>query len=427
MSGTGRIGSGVKDNLCVAGIYHDRASWDKWNCYDRFLETKNGMGVGSIQKKVLVAGHICIDITPKIEYIESKRTISDILAPGKLIHVGQADIHTGGCVANTGLALSKLGVDVRLIGKIGDDPFGKMVCDIFDKYEVENKLLVCQEDSTSYSAVIAIPGIDRIFLHHSGANDTMTSEEIPDKYLQGIDLLHFGYPTLMRSMFAHDGEQIQKLFKKAKEKNIAVSMDLASVDPDSEAGRVNWETLLQNVLPYVDFFVPSFEELCFMLDREKFEMLSNKAEGDELISVIDWNKDVAPLAKKVLALGCKVVLIKCGHRGMYYCSADDVNLYKVARHMGLDLMEWSDKEGIQYCYKPDRVVSATGAGDTSIAAFLAAMLQGRSLKECVRLAAAEGACCVTEYDALSGLKTLEQLEEKIQSGWNCTKGSDKKC
>lgn len=61
--------------------------------------------------------------------------------------------------------------------------------------------------------------------------------------------------------------------------------------------------------------------------------------------------------------------------------------------------------------------SGTGAGDTSIAAFLAAVLRGKSPRECVALAAAEGACSVAAYDALSNLKSLDELEDRIRLGW----------
>jgi sugar/nucleoside kinase (ribokinase family) len=72
---------------------------------------------------------------------------------------------------------------------------------------------------------------------------------------------------------------------------------------------------------------------------------------------------------------------------------------------------------LQPCFKADIVRSATGAGDTSIAAFLAAVLSGRQPADCLALASAEGACCVTAYDALSGLKPLDELEERIRRGW----------
>ena len=47
----------------------------------------------------------------------------------------------------------------------------------------------------------------------------------------------------------------------------------------------------------------------------------------------------------------------------------------------------------------------------------AAVSSGRKPEECVALACAEGACCVTTYDTLSGLKPLDELEEKIRKGW----------
>ena len=63
------------------------------------------------------------------------------------------------------------------------------------------------------------------------------------------------------------------------------------------------------------------------------------------------------------------------------------------------------------------MLSGTGAGDTSIAAFLTAMLNGYPIEKCMQLASATGASCVEAYDALSGLKSFEELEAKINAGW----------
>jgi len=57
--------------------------------------------------QAVVAGHICLDITPA--FGASETPLSSLIMPGKLTHVGAADVHTGGCVANTGLALRRLG------------------------------------------------------------------------------------------------------------------------------------------------------------------------------------------------------------------------------------------------------------------------------------------------------------------------------
>jgi hypothetical protein len=42
-------------------------------------------------------------------------------------------------------------------------------------------------------------------------------------------------------------------------------------DPASEAGRVGWRAILQQVLPRVVFFLPSAEEPLFMFDSPMFE------------------------------------------------------------------------------------------------------------------------------------------------------------
>lgn len=364
---------------------------------------------------IVSAGHICLDITPVFPHGRKYEDISSLLVPGKLIAMDRADVHTGGSVANTGLALKKLGCDVRLLGKIGNDPFGEIVGSIVSGYGAGG-LIIDPDVSTSYSVVLAVPGVDRVFLHNPGANDTFRSSDIPDEAMEDAVLFHFGYPSLMKCMYERNGEELAELFARVKSKGIATSLDLAAVDPDSEAGRVDWTKVLGAALPYVDFFVPSFEELCFMLDRDKYEYLASR--GKDMAECIDIENDVRPLALRSIEYGCRTVLIKCGIKGMFYLTSDREGISGIGSRLNLDINSWSSKSGLQKCYKADEVRSGTGAGDTSIAAFLAAVMKGCGPAECVSLACAEGACCVTSYDALSGLRTLDELEERIAGGWD---------
>lgn len=369
-----------------------------------------------MKKKVIAAGHICLDITPIFPGKKNK-LLSDVLAPGKLLNVGEADVHTGGSVANTGLAMKILGADVTLMGKVGDDAFGGMVKSILDKYDAGDGLIVAEGESTSYSVILAIPGIDRIFLHNTGANDTFCAEDIPKDALKEAALFHFGYPPLMKSMYKNDGEELIKLMKLAKECGAATSLDFASIDPNAEAGAADWEKILEEVIPYVDFLVPSVEELCYMLDKERFQEWQERAAGRDITEILDLEKDVKPLADQCMDFGAKVLLIKCGAPGMYYRTADKLSMWELCKGLELSMEEWADKEGFEKSYKPEKVLSGTGAGDTSIAAFLTAALEGYSLEKALQLATATGASCVEAYDALSGLKSFEELEEKINAGW----------
>lgn len=375
-----------------------------------------------MSKSVVVAGHICIDVTPVFPQGQAAAPVERVLEPGKLVHVEQADVHTGGCVANTGLAMKKLGADVKLLGKIGADPMGAMVQDGMRRFDAERDLIVEQNTATSYSVVLALPGQDRIFLHHPGANDSFSEQDIPGDVLQQTTLLHFGYPPLMQKMYAADGCELEALMRRAKQAGAATSLDMAAVDPRSSAGQADWQSILARVLPWVDFFVPSFEELCFMLDRARYDRLAQASTGDEMISVIDWERDVRPLAARTLALGCRMVLIKCGSKGLYYRTSDTEAMRVLAKQLSLPEAGWIGCEGTQGCFVPERIASGTGAGDTSIAAFLTAVLSEKPVATCVQLAAAEGACCVTAYDALSGLCTLDELAQRINNGWAYAKG-----
>lgn len=369
-----------------------------------------------MKKKVIAAGHICLDITPVFPG-NKVSALSEILTPGKLINVGSADVHTGGSVANTGLAMKLLGADVSLMGKIGNDVFGDIIRGVLKKYEAESGMLISGQESTSYSVVIAIPGVDRIFLHNPGANDSFCAEDIPQNVMRETALFHFGYPPLMKSMFKNDGAELVKIMKRAKSCGAATSLDFASIDPDAESGKADWVSILESVIPYVDFLVPSVEELCYMLDKERFSSWQSRALGRDITQILDIEKDIEPLAEQCMGFGAKVLLIKCGAKGMYYRTASKEVLMEISDRIELDVNNWADKEGFETSYVPDRILSGTGAGDTSIAAFLVAVLEGYSMEDAVHLAAAEGACCVAAYDALSGLRPLNELKQRIDMGW----------
>lgn len=366
-------------------------------------------------KKAVVAGHICIDITPVFPGNEV-RALSDVLAPGKLIQMEGVTISTGGAVANTGLAMKMMGINVSLMGKVGKDAFGSLVLDSLKEYGAQEAMIVAKDSDTSYSVVLAVPGIDRIFLHNPGANNTFSYEDLNFSLIGESSLFHFGYPTLMKAIYRNQGMELVRILKQVKEMGVAVSLDMAAIDPASEAGQEDWNKILTAVLPFVDFFVPSAEELCYMLDRTRYEEWQQRADGRDMTEILSGN-DIEALGRKAAELGAEVVLVKCGAAGIYYRTAAADKLVNLCANLGLNLEEWAGQEGFEPSYIPEAVVSGTGAGDTCIAAFLASVLNGYSLERSLRLATAQGACCVAAYDALSGLKKLEELEEMIEHGW----------
>lgn len=370
-----------------------------------------------MEKKAVVAGHACVDITPIFPKSKSAASLNEILCPGKLVQMDGVDIHTGGLVSNTGLAMKFFGANVSLIAKIGKDAFGDILKRIYAEYGAADDLIEDGESSTSYSIVLAVPGIDRLFLHDPGANDTFSFDDIPREKISDAALFHFGYPPLMKKMYEHEGMELVKMMKYLKEHGIATSMDMAAVDAESPAGHADWRKILTNVLPYVDFFAPSIEELCFMLDRSKYDEWVKRAAGNDITLTLDIESDIKPLAKECVQMGAKVLLIKCGAPGFYYKTPSESKLAEIGDRLELPPEDWANREGFERSYAPVKVLSATGTGDTTVAAFLTAILKGYHFDMCIHLASAAGASCVEAYDAISGLKPLDVLEEKIRSGW----------
>ena len=371
-------------------------------------------------KRIVAAGHICLDITPVFPGERAYGAVGELLVPGKLIQMGGASVHTGGSVANTGLALKILGNDVTLLGKTGDDAFGGIVRSILAQYGAGG-LITDRESSTSYSVVLAVPGTDRIFLHHPGANDTFSALDVRDEALDGAALFHFGYPPIMRRMYENGGRDLAALFRRVHGLGVATSLDLAAVDPGSDAGKADWRGILAAVLPDTDFFLPSFEELCFMLNRPLYDRLAEK--GGDMTLQPGVREAADALARECLDMGCAAAVIKCGLAGMVYRTGSRERTGRIGENLAVDPAAWADRSGIQPCFRAETVCSGTGAGDVSIAAYLTAVLEGEGPAACARLAAAEGAASVASYDALGSLLPLDELRRRIENGWETTEES----
>ncbi|RKX45095.1 MAG: carbohydrate kinase family protein, partial [Verrucomicrobia bacterium] len=130
-----------------------------------------------MSKKVMVAGHICLDVIPDLSEMLLKRP-GDFYTPGALKMANPAKISTGGPVSNTGLNLTKLGIETGLMGKVGADAFGDMAQLLLKKeWGIENTLVVDDSVTTSYTVVINPKGFDRMFVHDPGANNTFKADD----------------------------------------------------------------------------------------------------------------------------------------------------------------------------------------------------------------------------------------------------------
>jgi sugar/nucleoside kinase (ribokinase family) len=359
--------------------------------------------------EAIVAGHICLDITPAIPFDAKApvRPIQEIFTPGKLINTHGVTLSTGGAVSNTGMALVTLGVPTQLMGKIGDDFFGQGVLGILEGRGVRGGMTIVKGEQTSYSVVLVPPGHDRIFLHDPGANDTFTAADINYDLVAQARLFHFGYPTLMKRFYENDGRELVKILKRVKALGVTTSLDMTVPDASSPSGKANWEKILRDALPYVDLFTPSVEETLYMAHRSEFNRLAGQAQGREMIAVLDLN--VLPeVGERLLEWGTRAAFIKCGVKGCYLRTRPAAKLKGMGRAEPPDLANWGDRELLEEAFQVKEVASTTGAGDACIGGFLAALLRGMGVEDCLRTGCAVGAQSVQAVDTFSGIRPFQE-------------------
>ncbi len=364
---------------------------------------------------VVVAGHICLDIIPEFP---AAGQLEAMLTPGKLTQVGKSLLATGGTVSNTGLSLHRLGEATGLMGKVGDDLFGRAILDILGEHDqaLAEGMIVAAGESTSYTVILSPPGVDRMFLHCPGANDTFSAADIDYDRLTGAKLFHFGYPPLMKHMFADGGAELAGLLAEVKGRGLTVSLDMAQPDPTSAAGQVDWREILTAVLPSVDVFLPSIEEITFMIDRARFDRIESAASGN-FLSMVDGPM-LSELSAELLAMGAAVVVLKLGDQGLYVRTTSDAARLSAAGPCFADAgADWLGRELLTPCFQAN-VVGTTGAGDATIAGFLAGLLHGLSARDSLTAAVAVGACSVEAADATGGVPAWSAVQARLAAGWD---------
>jgi sugar/nucleoside kinase (ribokinase family) len=352
------------------------------------------------QYEIVVAGHLCLDISPAFDDRQPSR-VEELFRPGRLINIAGAVISSGGPVSNTGFALARLGLRVLPVANIGDDEFGAML-GVIARKETGFDVKKTPGVPTSYSIILSPPGIDRIILHDPAGNNLFTSGDIDYGIVGETGYFHFGYPPLLKKIYANGGEELVRVYQQAKAAGAVTSLDMSLPDPASESWHVGWKDILSRTLPFVDIFMPSIEEALLMLDMPEYERIMGLCGGDDFTKYLDFAK-VRELGSTILQMGARIAFIKCGANGVYIKTADAARMAEIGKEA------WAGREMFQPTYVVENFKSALAGGDTTIAGFLAGMIRGFSLEDCARIACKTGALCCTTYDSISGLLPLPDV------------------
>jgi len=291
---------------------------------------------------------------------------------GKLMPIDSITLHSGGCALSSAVDMSIIGLETAVVGKIGNDGFGSYLRNVLADAGVETKGLAVGKDSNTSSSVVVVGNdSERSFAHCFGANGEFTYEDIDFDFVSEYGLAFFTGVNLMGSF---DGKPLGRAVKKAKELGLVTVMDTAW----DASGR--WMELVEDSLPYLDYFIPSYDEA----------------------SLIAGKENPSEIADVFMEKGVKNVAIKLGKDGCYIRS-EKGNEYTIPTFLDI------------------KAVETTGAGDAFSSGFITGIVKGWPIDMCGLFANAVGTFSVSQIGASTGIKSMDETIAFIRNQgrkWN---------
>jgi sugar/nucleoside kinase (ribokinase family) len=299
---------------------------------------------------IIVADHVC---TP----------IDHLPSAGELVMANQLLLTIGGCAANAAVDLAKMGVAAAVVGRVGDDAFGRIVLDLLSGHGLDTSTIRPSAGvATSQTMIVNVTGEDRRFIHCFGANAVFRATDIPLDRVRQSRVLYLGGYLLMPHV-TH--EELIPVFRAARATGVTTVLDVAIPWPGEYLSR------LEPLLPHVDVFLP------------------NDHEGQ----LITGDADPIRQAETFRRLGARSVIITCGAKGAIYVD-ERVRL----------------KAGVYSVH----FVDGSGGGDAFDAGYICGLLDGLDVEGRLKVASALGASCVREVGTTPGVFTRAECDEFLK-------------
>jgi sugar/nucleoside kinase (ribokinase family) len=305
----------------------------------------------SLDPRVLCAGILVGDLFVP--------PLSRLPAAGELLVTGDFLMQAGGCAANVAVALSRLGVGSRVVGKVGRDAFGDFVNDALSEFGIDVTFIGRSETmGTAKTVIVPTVGEDRRYIHTVGANADLTGQEFDTGAMAGVDVVYLGGYLVLPGLRPH---AVVELFDTAHRVGAQTLLDVV-LPGDTKASMDD----LRQILPSVDFFLPNYDE-------------AGQLTGEE-----DPERQSACFHDA----GAGTVIITMGSDGMLVRTATDM---------------------LRLAAPKVDVVDGSGAGDAFAAGLIVGILEQWSLERSLRFASMVGALACTALGCTDGIPDRERV------------------
>jgi sugar/nucleoside kinase (ribokinase family) len=269
------------------------------------------------------------------------------------------ELEMGGSCSIFACQAAKLGLRVGILGRVGDDDFGRLIVRRLDESGVDTAHVRLDPALRTGLGIALCKDDDRAILTYMGSINALEPDDVTDAFLASARHLHYG------SFFLHTGlrPQARVIVQHARRLGLTISLD-PNWDPDER-----WK--VADVLPLVDLFMPNEQEARFITGQ-------------------------AELAGAVGALQAGGVSLLTVKRGAQGALADD------GRHTYVCAVEPARPGG-----------DSIGAGDSFDAGFLAGWLRALPVEQCLHIACQCGRGVASAVGGLRGQPTWTELAAQL--------------
>lgn len=264
-------------------------------------------------------------------------------------------ISPGGSTANVAFYLSKLGLKVGFVGKIGEDQYGKLIRENFEKIGINTSHLLVDRKARTASTFIAVDSRGRRVIYSLGGDPLPTSkDELDVEYLGCAKLVYVGeaFPNV-----------VEEPLKKAKEKGVIIVYSPGGIF--SSFG--------------LNYLTPIIRLCRFMvISRRELEKLMGSKSPEA--------------SKRILELGAEAVIVTMGEKGAFIVSREGVKLVPALRVKAID---------------------TTGAGDAFTAGFIYSFLKGNDIEKSVLFGNGLAALKVKHFGPRLESISIEMIEKIV--------------
>lgn len=240
-------------------------------------------------------------------------------------------LSVGGGGTNVAIGVAKHGYKVGILGKIGNNPFKKIIVDYLKDHQISLNLIDFEDNYYNLSTILLTQKGERTILHYSTPHQHLFSSTNPLIGITRTKMVYLGnLPEVSLT-------QRIKFLKFLKKHNIARIVNLGVFDCRRPKNQI------KEILEEVDILIVNGHEFSELVKAQYADIHFYE-------DVISW---YIPYLKE------KIVVITNGEKGSY------------AYHQG--------KVFFQKALKPAKILDTTGAGDGFTAGFISEFLASKDL------------------------------------------------